>query len=300
MNWSVADVVQSSAAWVSPWFPPGSVHVDLGWLEFYVAGGAATVMRVVPGDMTAAELVGRVLGELRGRHVAEAFWAVGPGYSPQGTGQALLGLGASVNRTIDICARPLEVPVPDWQLPGEVTVRPVRAREDVACYERVSCAGWGYPPPSDADVDRAFAGLAPGYFVGCWNETPAGAGGYTLAGPVARLWGAAVVPRSGAAGSTGPWSAPGWPRQRPGERPSRWSTPSRCPRRFCGGSASGSTDSGRYSRSPLTPTAAVVASWAADPAAVGSEGLQDLVIGQLERHQFRIGNAKAYYLGLNY
>ena len=47
---------------------------------------------------------------------------------------------------------------------------------------------------ADADVDRAFAGLAPGCFVGYWNETPAGAGGYTLAGPVARLWGAAVVP----------------------------------------------------------------------------------------------------------
>jgi len=168
--------------------------VDLGWLEFYVAGGAATVMRVAPGGMTAAELAGRVLGELRGRHVAEAFWKVGPGYSPEGAGQALLDLGASVDRTIDICAYPLDGPVPEWPLPGDVTARPVRTREDVACYERASCAAWGYPPPSDADVDRAFAGLAPGCFTGYWNETPAGAGGYTLAGPVARLWGAAVVP----------------------------------------------------------------------------------------------------------
>lgn len=168
--------------------------MDLGWLEFYVAGGAATVMRVAPGDMTAAELAGRVLGELRGRHVAEAFWAVGPGYSPEGTGQALLDLGASVNRTIDICAYPLYGPLPDWLLPAAVTVRPVRTREDVACYERASCAAWGYPPPSGADIDTAFARLEPGCFVGCWNETPAGAGGYTLAGPVARLWGAAVVP----------------------------------------------------------------------------------------------------------
>jgi GNAT superfamily N-acetyltransferase len=194
MSWSADEVLQASAAWVSRWFPPDSVHVDLGWLEFYVAGGAATVMRVAPGGMTAAELAGRVLGELRGRHVAEAFWKVGPGYSPEGAGQALLDLGASVDRTIDICAYPLDGPVPEWPLPGDVTARPVRTREDVACYERASCAAWGYPPPSDADVDRAFAGLAPGCFVGYWNETPAGAGGYTLAGPVARLWGAAVVP----------------------------------------------------------------------------------------------------------
>jgi GNAT superfamily N-acetyltransferase len=194
MSWSADEVLQASAAWVSVWFPPDSVHVDLGWLEFYVAGGAATVMRVAAGDMTAAELAGRVLGELRARHVAEAFWAVGPGYSPEGTGQALLDLGASVNRTIDICAYPLDGPVPDWPLPGAVTARPVRTREDVARYERASRAAWGYPPPADADIDRAFAGLAPGYFVGYWNETPSGAGGYTLAGEAARLWGAAVVP----------------------------------------------------------------------------------------------------------
>jgi GNAT superfamily N-acetyltransferase len=194
MSWSADEVLRASAAWVSRWFPPDSVHVDLGWLEFYVTGGAATVMRVVPGDMTAAELAGKVAGELRGRHVAEAFWAVGPGYSPEGTGQVLLDLGASVNRTIDICAYPLDRPVPDWPLPETVTARPVRTRGDVACYERASCAAWEYPPPSEADIDAAFARLEPGSFVGCWNETPAGAGGYTLAGPVARLWGAAVVP----------------------------------------------------------------------------------------------------------
>ena len=81
-----------------------------------------------------AELAGRVVGELRGRHVAEAFWKVGPGYSPEGAGQALLDLGASVDRTIDICAYPLDGPVPEWPLPGDVTARPVRTREDVACY----------------------------------------------------------------------------------------------------------------------------------------------------------------------
>ena len=89
VSWSAGEVLRASEAWVSVWFPPDAVHVDLGWLEFYVADGAATVMRVAPGDMTAAELAGRVLGELRGRHVAEAFWKVGPGYSPEGAGQAL-------------------------------------------------------------------------------------------------------------------------------------------------------------------------------------------------------------------
>lgn len=194
MSWSAVEVLRASEAWISVWFPPGAVHLDLGWLEFYVADGAATVMRVAPGDMTAAELAGRVLGELRGRQVVEAFWTVGPGFLPEGTGRVLLGLGAGVDRVIDICAYPLSGGLPGGPLPGAVTVRPVQTREDVADYERASCAAWGYRQPSDADIDRAFAGLSRGYFVGYWEEAPAGAGGYTIAGEAARLWGAGVVP----------------------------------------------------------------------------------------------------------
>ncbi len=141
VSWPAGEVLRASAAWVSIWFPPDAVHADLGWLQFYVADGSATVMRVAPGDMTAAELVGRVLAELRSRRVAEAFWRVGPGFVPEGVGRVLQSLGACVDRTIDICAYPLG-----------------------------------------------------GYFTGYWEKTPAGAGGYTLAGEVARLWGAGVVP----------------------------------------------------------------------------------------------------------
>ena len=194
MSWSAGEVLRASADWVSVWFPPDAVHVDLGWLEFYVADGAATVMRVAPGDMTAAELADRVLGELRARRVDEAFWTVGPGSLPEGTGQVLLGLRAGVDRVIDICAHPLGADLPGGPLPAAVTARPVQTREDVADYERASCAAWGYRPPSDADIDRSFAGLTPGCFVGYWEGTPAGAGGYTITGGVARLWGAGVVP----------------------------------------------------------------------------------------------------------
>jgi GNAT superfamily N-acetyltransferase len=194
VSWPAGEVLRASAAWVSRWFPPDAVHVDLGWLEFYVADGAATVMRVVPGDMPAAELAGRVLGELRGRRVAEAFWSVGPGFVPEGAGRVLLALGAGVDRTIDICAYPLGGLLPGGPLPGAVTARPVLTRQDAADYERASAAAWGYRQPSDADIDRTFAALAPGCFTGYWDKTPAGAGGYTLAGEVARLWGAGVVP----------------------------------------------------------------------------------------------------------
>ncbi len=194
MSWPAGAVLRASAAWVSRWLPPDAAHVDLGWLEFYVTDGTATVMRVAPGDMTAAELADGVLGELRGRRVTEAFWSIGPGFSPEGTAAVLLDRGAGVDRVIDICAYPLDDGLPGGPLPAPVTTRPVLTREDAADYERASRAAWGYRPPSDADIDRTFAGLSPGYFVGYWEGTPAGAGGYTVAGEVARLWGAGVAP----------------------------------------------------------------------------------------------------------
>ena len=187
-------ILEASAAWVSPWFPPKSVHVDMGWLEFYVVDGAATVMRVLPEDMAGAELVDRVLAELRNQGVTEAFWTVGPMYSPENVDQVLLDLGARVHGTIDIRACPLPRALPDDQLPDAATAPPVCMREDVAEFERVNALAWGYPQPSVADVDKTFASLTEGSFIGYWNDTPAGAGGYTLAGEVARLWGAAVVP----------------------------------------------------------------------------------------------------------
>ena len=55
--------------------------------------------------------------------------------------------------------------------------------------------------------------------------------------------------RSGAAGSTGPWCAPAWPRHRAGVRRSPWFMPSRRPPRCCSGSASGPTGSSRCSHS---------------------------------------------------
>jgi GNAT superfamily N-acetyltransferase len=194
VSWPAGAVLRASAAWVSVWVPPDAVHVDLGWLEFYVADGAATVMRVAPGDMSAEELAGRVLGELRSRRVAEAFWRVGPGFVPEGADWVLRDLGAGVDRTIDICAYPLGGPLAGGPLPGAVTARPVLTRQDAADYERASAAAWGYRPPSEADIDRTFAALAPGYFTGYWDKAPAGAGGYTLADDVARLWGAGVAP----------------------------------------------------------------------------------------------------------
>lgn len=195
MTWSAARILRESAAWRSVWFPPEADHVDLGWLEFYRLGGVATIMRAVPEGWSPAELVDRVLAELRTGAVSEVFWAVHPGHSPGGVDEILLGLGATVDRSVDICARPADEKMPVGQLPAEITVRPVQTRDDMADYAQASALAWGYPPPSETGIDDAYAALTPGYFTGYWDGTPVGAAGYTRAGEVARLWGAATVPQ---------------------------------------------------------------------------------------------------------
>jgi GNAT superfamily N-acetyltransferase len=187
-------VLRASAEWTSVWYPAHSVHADLGWLEYYLVDGTATVMRVRPGDMKAAEFVTRVLTELRHQGATQIHWQTGPGSQPAGVDQVLTGLGAGVHETIDICAHSLDQEFLTGSPTADVSVRPVRSRDDVAQYERTSAQAWGYPPPSEEDIDKTFAGSTEGHFIGCWREAPAGAGGYGLHGEVARFWGSAVVP----------------------------------------------------------------------------------------------------------
>jgi GNAT superfamily N-acetyltransferase len=187
-------VLRASAEWISRWFPVHSVHIDLGWLEYYLLDGTATVMRVLPGDMTAAEFVNKVLTELGRQSAAQVHWQTGPGSSPAGIDQVLTGLGASVNETIDICGYELDRAFPTDSFTQGVSVRSVWTRDDVAQFERTSAQAWGYPPPSEQDIDRTFADSTVGCFIGSWRGVPAGAGGYALVGDVARFWGTAVLP----------------------------------------------------------------------------------------------------------
>ena len=194
MTMSPDRVLRASAEWLSPWFPTHSAHTDLGWLEYYLLDGTATVMRVRPDGMTAAELVPMVLTELWRQRAARAHWRTGPHYTPAGVDQVLLDLGASVHETVDVCGHSLDRALPAESLAPGASARRVRTRDDVAQFERTSALAWGYPPPLEEDIDRTFARSTEGYFIGCWDGAPAGAGGYGLVGDVARLWGTAVVP----------------------------------------------------------------------------------------------------------
>ena len=142
MTMSPDRVLGASAKWISRWFPPHSVHTDLGWLEYYLLDGCATVMRVEPGEMTAADLVPKVLTELWRQRAVRAHWRTGPRDTPGGVDQVLMDLGASVHETVDICGLSLDNSLPAESLAQGASARPVRTRDDVAQFERTSALAW--------------------------------------------------------------------------------------------------------------------------------------------------------------
>ncbi len=194
MKWSTEGVLRASADWVSIWYPPNSVHVDLGWLEFHMTDGHATVMRATGENMTGAELISRVVETLSAHGARELTWTIGPTYEPSDAERQLLASGAQVDHAIDICGYLLDLPTPHFDIPKAITVVKVRTRQETEDFEVASARAWGYPRPTEEDIDKAFKGLGKGHFVGYWEGEPVGAGGYTLVADVARFWGAGVAP----------------------------------------------------------------------------------------------------------
>lgn len=83
---------------------------------------------------------------------------------------------------------------PARRRPPGIDGRRRSADAGAGCRVRTSALGWGYPPPSDQTIDAAWQRLEPGSFLARCGGVATGTGGFTLVGPVARFWGAAVVP----------------------------------------------------------------------------------------------------------
>lgn len=160
--------------------------------EFHLLGSEAT-LTTVPSTVDA--LRGAVAAAARCG--ATSLLVTASPHYPGGTEMtdALMGMSAPPMGVYDIVATGASAPSAAV-LPGstDVDVVEVRTREQVAEFERTSALGWEYPPPSDQTIDAAWLKLEPGSFLARCGGVSAGTGGFTLVGPVARFWGAAVVP----------------------------------------------------------------------------------------------------------
>jgi hypothetical protein len=216
-TWDADRILAESARW--HWTPPGATEVETEQIHLYVNAGAATLIRADPDpadpglgdpslrgnggtDGTAdAQVATRRLimkvADLARRHGADrVLWGIGPHPRPANLLEVLRALGGEVTLTLDVCAYDLSSGVPDIPVPAAVTAGPVTSWEDVRAAMRVGAKVWGGDEPTDAEVDKEYDNLGdePGLFLARHGADPAGSGGYTLAGRVARLWGAGVLP----------------------------------------------------------------------------------------------------------
>lgn len=198
MTWTRERVLEQSALWVSPWRPPESTHAVVDGYEFFIQGSEATVMNgpaTLPGS---GDWIRGALGAASRCGAASLQITVGPDY-PGGDAalEELATMSAVALEVADILAVDLSgstvesVPAP---APADVDVVEVGTFQEVAAFERTSALGWGYPLPSDDDIRSAHRKVMPGSFLARCAGVPAGTGGFTLVRPVARLWGAAVIP----------------------------------------------------------------------------------------------------------
>lgn len=199
-EWDAQAILTESDAW--HWTPPDAITVQTDEVHFYVKDMAATVIRAehptcrgATGDTE--KLIRRVADLARRQGADRLHWDVGPRTQPADLADVLTKLGGEATATLDICAYDLTRGAPDIPVPGDVTARPVANRQDLRDMLIASALAWGRDAPTDHEIERQSATLEsdePGYFVAFHAGQPAGGGGYTRAGKVARLWGAGVAP----------------------------------------------------------------------------------------------------------
>lgn len=198
---SAEQVLSAARAWV--WIPTDA--------ERYVSAELDMVAYPTYFDMPTQVLQSSWDGPLdqhidRARQVAQRwgreslFWWCTPD-SPGHLEDALLAAGATVATETSILALDLSDRLPDLDVPSDVTVRRVEDEEAVRDSETIAASACGTSPtPNERlagilDETRAAWRDGTGFrSIAYVHGRPAATGGCTMAGPVARLWGAGVLP----------------------------------------------------------------------------------------------------------
>lgn len=202
MSWDAEAVLAASNEWA--WVPDGAPHVRtdeylvVAYNEWFLT---PTVARVFHSDRDPAALIEEVHAIARGWGRARLWWSLSDTTRPEGLEPELLRRGATVTERTDVLALPLDGrELPDLGVPEDVVVRRVDDEQTLSDLLVVNRDAFGVPEPTPEqaakDVAEGLAEIAlgldddsSGRFVAYVDGRPAGSGGWTLAGPVCRLWG---------------------------------------------------------------------------------------------------------------
>ena len=196
-GWDPDAVLAASNRWA--WVPPGAPHVwtdELLVVAYPVWFSTPTGARVFRTDRTPAEVVDEIVDIARGFGRDRLWWQVSDTQQPPGLEEELVRRGSQVVERMDILGLPIGDGLPDLEVPAGIEVRRVSnlaTKRDAHLVER---SAFGEQEQTDEQLAQGLgelvAGLADdsaGQVVAYVDGEPAGLGGWTMDGPVCRLWG---------------------------------------------------------------------------------------------------------------
>ena len=202
VGWSAEAVLAASNAWV--WVPDGAPHVrtdDYLAVSFPAYLGSYASIRVFDSKRRPADLVDEVAAVARGWGQSQTRWQVNDYTRPAGLEAELMARGATPEVRLDVLALPLGSEWPAAASGGDVVeVRRVVDEAGVRDLLPLVAEAFGETladgGPTDEQVDvsleevvRGLGDDSVGRVVAYVDGQPASTGGWTMAGPVCRLWG---------------------------------------------------------------------------------------------------------------
>ncbi|HEY9496077.1 MAG TPA: GNAT family N-acetyltransferase [Intrasporangium sp.] len=209
-TWDADSVLAASNEW--SWVPPGAEHVRTA--EYLVVAYPEhflipTSARVLGSLRDPAELVDEIHDVARalGRH--RLWWHLSDATRPPGLEAEVLARGGHIVERMDVLALPIAAAVsdlglpdlglPDLGVPDGIELRRVRDLDSKRDAHVVERSAFGGVEHTEEQLRQSLAELEPGLVddstgvvVAYVEGQPAGVGGWTLVGPVCRLWGGAT------------------------------------------------------------------------------------------------------------
>ena len=207
-HWSAQRVLDAAAAWV--WVPDGAieVHTDDYQLIRYPdrvldAGFPAAQVVWLRTARPIDEVIAEVTGQVRGWELPSVDWWITESTRPAETEAALLARGAELTEKLHVVGRPLDDTALRPDPPAGVLVELVQDERTLRAASSVAVTGWGRAEPDDAELARQLGQVQHNLSAGSefqvvtfLDGTPVSAGGCTLKGEEALLWGGVTLPGS--------------------------------------------------------------------------------------------------------
>lgn len=198
--WTASAIVEAAAAWV--WVPDDAQSIsteDYQLVRYPDHYAMTTQVAWSRTSRPVVEVVREVAHHVRAWGGFEVDWWVSGATVPFDTSETLISLGGEAVEAVDVLAYDLSGGLPELDERANVRVDVVQDESTLRASYLVAAEVWHQAYPDDhrfrerlAAVERELRSRAGFQVVAFTNGQPAACGGCTLAGEVARLWGAAT------------------------------------------------------------------------------------------------------------